>query len=289
MGLINDLKKGKNFTDREEGIRDYILNNPESIKNMSTKQLGEATFSSAASISRFCKKLGCNSYSDFKIRFFGELRTSTLEEAGDKLMITQKENAVSAIAKITQINLAAIENTRRDINLEQMAKLGQWIKEAQYIDFYAYDLNVYLAQYGCNQLFYCNKTAQVYSATNLQELHALRRHEQHLAIIISHTGRNSRLVEVLRTLKRNKARVIAITTPGDTIISREAGEALYAYGVAENPLYEFASVMFSSSVKYLLDLLFCMAFAGEYQSNYQLNHEYDEIGAKHLWSLLDCL
>lgn len=74
MGLINDLKTGTNFTEREETIRDYILANPEKIKDMSTKQLGESTLSSAASISRFCKKLGCNSYSDFKIRFFGELK-----------------------------------------------------------------------------------------------------------------------------------------------------------------------------------------------------------------------
>lgn len=289
MGLISDLKKGKNFTEREENIRDYILNNPEKIKNMSTKQLGEATFSSAASISRFCKKMNCNSYSDFKIRFFGELKLTDPDPTEGKLAISQQETAVSAISKITQISRRALDQTKKDINLEQMARLGKWLNEAEYIDFYAYDLNVYLAQYGCNNLFYCNKIAHVYSATNLQELHALRHHDKHLSILISHTGRNARLVEVLRTLKRTKSRIILITTPRDSIMAREAGEVLYAYGEDDNPLYEFSSVMFSTSVKYLLDILFCMAFSGEYQKNYQLHQEYDEAGARQLWSLLDSL
>lgn len=287
MGLISDLQKGKNFTEREENIRDYILNNPERIKNMSTRELGEATFSSAASISRFCKKLGYNSYSDFKIRFFGELKLTDLDAGNSKLAISRQENAVSAISKITQISQRALEQTKRDINLEQMALLGRWLNEAEYIDFYAYDLNVYLAQYGCNNLYYCNKVAHVYSATNLQELHALRHHDRHLSILISHTGRNARLLEILRTLKRTKSRVILITSPKDSIMAREAGEVLYAYGESDDPLYEFASVMFSTSVKYLLDILFCMAFAGEYQENFKLHQEYDEAGARQLWSLLD--
>lgn len=288
MGLINSLKTGTNFTEREENIRDYILNHPEKIKNMSTKQLGEATLSSAASISRFCKKLGCNSYSDFKIRFFGELKLTGLNAAEDKLFISQRENAITAISKIAQINNHVLEQTKNEIDLEQMARLGQWISQAEYIDFYAYDLNVYLAQYGCNNLFYCNKIAHVYSATNLQELSALKKHDhKHLAIIISHTGRNARLVEILRTLKRAKTRTIVITPPKNSIMVREADEVLYTYGAPEQPLYEFGSVTFSSSVKYLLDVLFCMAFASEYQMNYQTNQEYDRISAGSLWTLLD--
>ncbi|MDO5411107.1 MAG: MurR/RpiR family transcriptional regulator [Lachnospiraceae bacterium] len=290
MSLLHDLKTGKNFTEREETIRSYILNNPERIKNMSTRELGEATFSSPASISRFCKKLGCNSYSDFKIRFFGELKLTDLESQDDNLSISQRENVVTAISKITQISKKALEQTKKDINLEQMSRLGQWINQTEYIDFYAYDMNVHLANYGCNNLFYCRKTAHVYSATNLQELSALNsRGRDHLAIIISHTGRNSRLVEVLRTLKHNKVKTIVITTHIDSIMTREADEVLYTYGDAGNPLFEFESVMFSTSVKYLLDILFCMTFAGEYQDNCQLNKQYDEIGAKKLWSLLDCL
>lgn len=288
MGLINDLKTGTNFTEREETIRDYILANPEKIKDMSTKQLGESTLSSAASISRFCKKLGCNSYSDFKIRFFGELKLVDLNAAEDTLAISQRENALTAISKITRITQQVVEQTKNEIDLEQMARLGQWISQAEYIDFYAYDLNVYLAQYGCNNLFYCNKIAHVYSATNLQELSALKkRNDKYLAIIISHTGRNARLLEILRTLKRVKTRTIVITPPTNSIMAREADEVLYTYGAPEKPLYEFGSVTFSSSVKYLLDILFCMAFASEYQMNYQLNQEYDRISSGSLWTLLD--
>ena len=62
MSLIQDMKKHKNLTEREQDIRKYILEHPEKIEEMSSRELGHATFASAASVTRFCQKLGTKGF-----------------------------------------------------------------------------------------------------------------------------------------------------------------------------------------------------------------------------------
>lgn len=57
MSLINDLKNASELTERENDIREYFLSHPEHIANMSCQDIGEATYTSAATVSRFCKNL----------------------------------------------------------------------------------------------------------------------------------------------------------------------------------------------------------------------------------------
>lgn len=56
MGLVKELRERKDLTEREESIRKYIFENPERLYDLSARELGEATFSSAAAVTRFCKK-----------------------------------------------------------------------------------------------------------------------------------------------------------------------------------------------------------------------------------------
>lgn len=42
MSLIQDMKKHKNLTEREQDIRKYILEHPEKIEEMSSRELGHA-------------------------------------------------------------------------------------------------------------------------------------------------------------------------------------------------------------------------------------------------------
>ena len=57
MSLIQDMKKHKNLTEREQDIRKYILEHPEKIEEMSSRELGHATFASAASVTKILSEI----------------------------------------------------------------------------------------------------------------------------------------------------------------------------------------------------------------------------------------
>lgn len=285
MILINEMKQIKGLTEREQDICKYILQYPEKISIMSSRDLGYATFTSAATVTRFCKKIGCKGYPDFKIRFLSEIKLPSAEESEELLEISERDSIISIIKKVEKIQNKAIKQTKQEVSIEQIMRIGEMLYKTEYIDFYVYDINVHLAEYGCSQFFHCGKIANTYTATNIQQLLALMKKENHISIIISHTGENSRLIEIAKSLKRNKTKTIVITPDKNRTLSEIGDEVIYA--ASEKNLYEFSTVIFSSSVKYILDILFCMIFVKQYKENMNLNKKYEKIGRDKLWALLN--
>ena len=160
------------LTEREKDIRRYLLDHPEKVELFSARELGAATFTSAASVTRFCQKIGCKGYPDFKLRFLAELRqassqTHTIE---GKVLMTPRENAVSLLRKITEVQHRSVEQTRAELDLNQLIRVYQRLLDAQHLDFYAYDSSACIAEYACNQFYFAGKRAQIYRDTNMQGL-----------------------------------------------------------------------------------------------------------------------
>lgn len=280
MSLIQDMKKHKNLTEREQDIRKYILEHPEKIEEMSSRELGHATFASAASVTRFCQKLGTKGFPEFKLQLVRELQYETIEEE-EVITMSKRENVVTMVRKATQVQRQAIEETKKELSYSHLVKIGRMIADASCVDFYVYDMNVYLADYGCSLFFHAGKVANVHSATNIQGLHAAMPADGHVAILISHTGKNERLAEIAGMLRKGGTKVIVISAVRDGIVSKQADEFLYAAG--SEKVEEFWSSMFFASGKYLLDILYGMEFSRKYDENLALNNKYEKSGKKLLW------
>lgn len=283
MALLNEMKNNEELTEREQDIRSFILEHPEQISNMSSRELGEATFTSAATVTRFCQKLGCKGYPDFRIRFLSEIQSGYMRQEEGKVQLSDRENILTLVQKVTDMQKQALEETKKELSLEQLMRVGEMLHKAEYIDFYAYDVNIHLARYGCSQFFHAGKIANAYTESNVQELQALIKKEKHLAILISHTGENAKLVEIAKTLKRNRTKTIVIATGKKQTLSACGDEFLYA--ASSHGMKEFWSAVFFTSAKYLLDLLFGMEFSYRYEENMKLNQTYEKIGKDKLWSL----
>ena len=76
MGLIQRMKNQQTMTERERDICNYILEHPEKVESISSRELGHVTFTSAASVTRLCQKLGMKGFPEFKIQFVRELQKS---------------------------------------------------------------------------------------------------------------------------------------------------------------------------------------------------------------------
>lgn len=284
MALIKEMKKLTGVTEREQDILDYILAHPEEIAALSSRELGRVTYTSAATVTRFCQKLGLKGYPEFKLKFVSELGQMENGEAEENIFISERENAVSMVRKATEIQKKAVEETRRELSFEQLVRIAKLVAAADYIDIYAYDTNIYLAQYGCTQFFHAGKIANAYAVTNVQGLLALNPAPGHLSILISHTGENSRLMEIARLLRRKGAKIIVIAADKNRALSKFADEFLHAE--APKTMAEFWHASFFASAKYLLDILFGMEFSRRYEDNMELNAKYEKSGQSFLWGLI---
>ena len=55
MGLLKKIELANNFSSVERILGKYVLENGEKVLNMSSIELAKATFTSPASIVRFCR------------------------------------------------------------------------------------------------------------------------------------------------------------------------------------------------------------------------------------------
>lgn len=282
MLLMKEMRQIQGLTGGERDICNYILAHPEQVAVLSSRELGHATFTSAASVTRFCRKMGCKGYPDFRLRFVSELKLMDAQ-AEEKIKIEERESVVSLVKKISELEKRAMEETRQALSLEQMMRIRKLIYEAEAIDFYVYDLNVHIAQYGASQFLHAGKAAYTHIATNVQELQALISKDTHIAIVISHTGENGRLAEIIRTLRRRHVKTIVISSYRERTLSGMGDEFIYAAGT--EGIDEFWTSAFTSSVKYILDILCGMQFSMNFEENMKLNEEYEKIGREKLWNL----
>lgn len=288
MSLIKDLKDANTLTEREVDIRNYLLAHPEHIVAMSCQELGSATFTSAATVTRFCKKFGCKGYPEFKLRFLNEVAAGQAVEEAGAVQLSERENMVSLLQKVSDVQTRALEATRKALSLSQLLRIQKLLLAHPYIDFYAYDTNVHLARYASSQFFHAGKIAVTYSETDIQVLSTLAAPEGHLAILISHTGENRKLIELARLLRRSKIKTIIITSGKETTLGEMADEFLYAPRpdtIGEVETDKLSIPTFFTATKYLLDLMFSIAFSAQYAENMSLNHRYDTIGAAAFWEL----
>lgn len=283
MSLIRDLKEAVSLTERESDIRDYFLSHPEHIADMSCQDLGKATFTSAATVTRFCKKFGCKGYPDFKLRFLSDIKGGQALDEITSVQLSERENMVTLLQKVSEVQDQALEATRKALSLSQLLRIQRLLLDNPYIDFYAYDTNLQLARYASSLFFHAGKIAATYSETNMQVLSTLSAQPGHLAILISHTGENTRLIELSRLLRQKKVKRIVIANSKDTTLGRMADEFLYAH--TSLGIDRMWNSTFFTAAKYLLDLMYAMVFCGAYNENMALNQRYEAIGAAAFWAL----
>ncbi len=281
MSLLAIMKNKENFTEKENSIIKFLFDNYEKLVDMPSREVGSYTFTSSSSIVRLCQKLGCKGYSDFKVKFLSEMKYADEMGNVNDVSLSEEDNAKSVLNKVSFVQRQAMEETKGYLNLDKVIRLSALISNAEYIDFFAYDLNLYLAQYACNQFFHCGKISNIYSASNEQQLLALTAKANHIGIFISRNGENKKLIEAAKTLKKSKVKTIAITMNAYSSLAKICDECIYA--VHNEKIEQFGSIVFSTSVKYIIDVFYSMIFVNQYEKSMDLNKEYDVYGKKAIY------
>lgn len=122
-------------------------------------------------VTRFCQKIGVKGFPEFKMQFVRELRTGGMEDVSAVTM-SERENVVTMVRKAEKIQRQAVEETNKELSYTQLVRIGKLIADASCVDFYVYDMNIYLAKYGCALFFHAGKLSSVHSEINIQGLHA---------------------------------------------------------------------------------------------------------------------
>ncbi len=254
MRLLKAMQEGERFSSTEENIVEYILAHPAQISEMTTRELAEKTYTSPAAIFRLCQKLGLKGYNEFKIKFTSEVNRTL--PCGAHIMhrpITDKDSTSDIVRKLAQLEIEAIEETKNEMDLAQMERIAELLDKADIIDIYAYDQNFSLAQMAVYNFLQVKKTAVAHNSLNSQLSAALIADKHHLAIIISRSGLNQRLIRTARILKKQGIKTILLSVNRETKLACLCDEFLYVANTLD--YLDLGGNIFSVGVRYYFDVL----------------------------------
>lgn len=267
MLIIEQLKE-HTFSNAEQTLAEYIIDHPEKLQDLTTKKLASLTHTNPTSLIRVAKKLGFNGWKDLKEAYLEEWRylNSHFTTVDANLPFDQKDHLISIANKLSGLQQNTIQDTLSLIEPDTLQQAQKSLLDADEIKIFASHTNALIAQDFVTKMRRINKKVTISSTYDYSGYEAYNSNHKTCAILISYTGEDDIFLECLSILKKKRAAVIGITSIGDNTIATQS-DCLLKITTREKLYSKIGSFTTNTSVVYLLNVLYSIVFAADYDAN----------------------
>lgn len=274
MDIIEQMRNHDNFTSSEQEIIHLILNKPEILMSSPTAaQLGAAAYTSASTVVRLCKKLGCRNYAEFKTNFISQYQKREYAHlyVDASIPFKSSDSPEEVLSKLTNLEEIALSQTLSFIDLETYNRVVKMLGSASCIDIYGAGNNVKLLYDFAYKMGGIHRQVHINPDHQQQMLSAITKYDNHCAILISYSGETVLTVRYASLLRKNGIPTISITSQGTNQLTAITDEHLYI-ATLESKSYANTKIgAFTSdiSIMTIMNYLYAGVFLLDYDSNYQ--------------------
>lgn len=270
--LITEKMIQVSFSESEKIIIEYILKERENIKNKTTKQISQETYTHPSTIVRIAKKLGYTGWNELKEIYLEEIKylDSHFENIDANIPFTENDNIMTIANKIATLNQITIKDTLSLIHHDDLKKAVQLLDSASEIKIFASNQNLLISQDFMFKMNRIQKSVSITMTDAEQVFEAFNCKKNSCAILISYSGESRRLIKAIPILKESHVPIIAITSLGDNTIADEA-DCVLRITTRERLYSKIGNFTTNDSICYLLDALYSCVFSKNYKKN--LDHK----------------
>ena len=226
MGIIIKLNAMKNqLTSIEKKIAEYILEDPERIKNLTTYEIAKNCDTSQASIVRFSKKLGFSGFPDFKLSLSQDIGNRKAEShvniMHEELKSTDSFEIIGK--KVATENTRAVNNTYEITDFNELEKAVQAINSARKIMLAGVGFSGIVARDLYFKLMELGKVASFENDSHMQLSYLSTMNENDILFVISHSGKTLELFNLTKVAKNKGIKIITLTSVANNPI-RDLGD-----------------------------------------------------------------
>ena len=203
----------------QKKIADYFLDIDFEGLNNSIEEIAGAIGTSVASISRFCKRLGYDSFKRFKITFSRDLHY----EPEQILPIFNRDDEPSlSIRKVFSEAVTNLQATEGVVDFTAVSSVAERISRCDMLYFLGLGGSGRIGQLGAIQLSHLRYKAKTLIDPYEMLVCAGHGHKNDIFFCISHSGRQKQVVEAAGLARENSAYIVALTNYGDSALAKLA-------------------------------------------------------------------
>ncbi len=213
--LIHSLKDG--LSGKEGTVANYILSRPAEAVHPSIDELASNIGVSVSTLLRFVKKLGYESYQQFRIA----LATETLapESRYYETAVTDSEDPVVVAFGAAR---SALDMTEKLLDRERIREIARLACEAPAFFVFGLGGSGVVAKDAFHKFIRSGIRCQTAEDFHLQLMVASQAGSGDIALVISNTGANKDTLAIVDVLKKTGCKVAAITTYHLSPLARNA-------------------------------------------------------------------
>jgi RpiR family carbohydrate utilization transcriptional regulator len=204
----------------EQRVGKLVLADPRAFANLPVTELADRAHVSKPTVVRFCRSVGYDGLSDFKLKLAGSVsegvpfihRSVDVDDKTSDIAVKVIDNTVAAFLKY--------RNDASSFALEHAAQaLAATQKTNRRIEFYGVGNSGIVAQDAQHKFFRLGVNAIAYSDGHMQVMSASMLKPGDCAVIISNSGRTRDLMDACDIAKKQGATTIVITASGSPLAS----------------------------------------------------------------------
>ena len=214
------------FSKSELQIADLLLRDPHAFARLNVKEIASKVEVSEPTVVRFCRRVGCEGFKDFKIQMVQDLAyRQASDDAGGARAGMEKPTTVQGIAatqgipkEVHDAAAAALARMQKMLNWQSVDTAARLIAKARRVVVYGIGgSSTVMAEEAHNRLFRLNVSSTAYTDSYMQRMSATMLDERDVALYISSTGRPKSLIDSVELAKYYGAKCIGITPKGSAL------------------------------------------------------------------------
>lgn len=269
MLIIENLRIKDDMSNSEKCIADFILEIGIKIDKYSTRNLAESTYTSPATVIRFCKKLGFSGFDEFKESFIKEI--NYLNQQSGKIDVnfpfSKDDTLMKAANNISHLYMDTIQDTMSLVDYDSLQKAITIIKYSDCISIFSAGTLLNQAESFKEKMMKIGKRVSISNNLNYQLYEVECLTSRDIAIIISYSGETEKIIEIARECKKRSIQIIAITSFGENTLSQYASCKL-VLSTKESLFQNLGDFSTHISLNLILDILYSSYFLLNYDENY---------------------
>jgi len=202
----------------EQRVARLVLGDPRAFANLPVSELADRAHVSKPTVVRFCRSIGYDGLSDFKLKLAGSVsegvpfihRSVDVDDKTGDVLVKVIDNTVAAFLKY-----------RNDASTFAMDKaveaLAAACKSGRRIEFYGVGNSGIVAQDGQHKFFRLGVNTIAYSDGHMQVMSATLLGPGDCVVVISNSGRTRDLMDACDIARKNGATTIVMTATGSPL------------------------------------------------------------------------
>jgi RpiR family carbohydrate utilization transcriptional regulator len=213
------------FSNTEKKIADYILLSPESVVNKTIDQIAEDLNVAISTVFRFSKRIGFKGFQAMKIALASEISEPFKEMVQERINENDNEQAITE--KIFNNNIRMFKETIQVMDFTALKKAINVITSGNLIQFFGTGTSNMVALDAHHKFIGSGISTIAYGDSHLQLRSASQLTEKDVAVLISHSGTDHEILELLEIAKDKGAATLGITKFSNSPLSKKADVVLY--------------------------------------------------------------